>query len=150
MSEDNTYMLSFHARHPTISLSEVKTASSLPIVRSGAIGEHRIGKGGQVLLGKYKSNNVKFALYTKSVKCDDIPIDELMRTYLSQIDFDCSRNIVDTGGFCFFSLGIFTFANVDFNLEVETIQMLNNGKIYVNYDIWVKDEYDLAPISPDT
>lgn len=136
MSENSTFRLSFHVSHPRVSASEIAGNFGLPVWLSQSAGEPKKTKNGELLGGKYKHTNVIFHLHDKPLSFDDASIDIFIKNQLKSYDIDYISHLVESGGSCDFSLGIFSNSNVLFELSHEVISMLSTAKISMKYDFY--------------
>ena len=136
MSVISTFRVTFHVFHPGIHASEIESVFGLPIRYSQSVGCPRKTKNGKPLEGFYAETNVSFALHEQPLNFDDISIDEVIMGSLQSFDFDYLRKIYESGGNCYFLVGVFSSGNVMFDLLVDVIKSLALSNVGVRFDFY--------------
>lgn len=140
MNNACTYRLSFHVTHPSLSALDVIKHFDYPVSYSKSVGENKITKSGRVLGGIYSRTDISFDLSLGVVANDKLSIIEHIKKSFKKLPNVEIKDLVNTGGECFYLIGIYTEENVLLYFPALILSDLSSSLIGVKMDFYGGEE----------
>lgn len=136
MSESGMYRVSLHVSHPVCPAEEVVSTIGLEIRYSRSVGEPRVTKGGRSLGGIYARTDVCFDVSGGVISKHDILVDESIARALEMLPLSKIEQIVETGGTCFFLIGLYSEDSFLCDLNAGLLLTLGSNGIGLKLDFY--------------
>ena len=142
MITSRKYRVTMLVTHPVISASEIVSAFSFTPRWARSVGTARSTLSGEPLNGFYAETSVCLEISNAVIDHDKTDLTEFLNACLCKLPLVTVDRVVDSGGICFLSVGIYTDGNMMCDLEEELLGKLAAHKIGLKLDIYGGSEND--------
>lgn len=122
--------------HPTIDASEIMRHFTLPVRSSKSVGEARQTPTGRGLGGVYRDTNITFDVSGGIRESNEVSLYDCILSSLHGLPQDVIRDLIATGGECFYLAGIYTEENVMMYFPSKFLSDLSSSSIGLKLDFY--------------
>jgi hypothetical protein len=136
----NTYRLSFHVTHPSLTADAIRQEVKLPVAYAQSVGLPRATPRGNPLDGVYKVTNVHFAAHDKPLEFAQESFREVLKGVLSAMEPDFPQRVAESGGATHVLVGLFSDESLLLEVPPEVLHELATRKIGLKMDFYGGEE----------
>jgi hypothetical protein len=119
-----------------MSVDEVVSTFNFKIRYARSVGKPRVTKSGRELGGFYERTSVSFSIEDELMSFLEMPIEDCLIGALNKIPLAKVRHVVDTGGMCFFMVGVYTNSNIMCYFDSEFMSKISSSGLGIKLDIY--------------
>lgn len=136
MDNPRSYKVSLHISHQELHADNILPHFSLATKYVRSVGERRVSKAGKELGGIYSQTDISFFVSEGVVNDDEITVSEFIDNALLFLPLTTIKDIVESGGACFFLIGVFSDGNMLCDFNVGFLSRLQQHGIGLKLDFW--------------
>jgi hypothetical protein len=144
MSSVGRFRVSFHVSHPIFTAERIISTIALQPRYARSAGASRITKQGKDLGGIYAKTDISFAVSDRVLSVDDVLLSEFVDQAMDRLALKEIDQIVSSGGFCFFLIGIYSEGNFLCDFDTRLLSRLASHGIGMKLDFYGGPENDVC------
>ena len=143
MTTSRKYRVTMIVTHPTITAAEIVSAFAFAPRWAKSVGTARLSPTGKALGGTYAETSVCLRISDAVIDHDETGLTRFIGDSLNKLPLATVDRVVDAGGMCFFSVGVYTDGNMMCDFDENLLRKLADHKIGLKLDIYGGSENEL-------